>query len=935
MPTTVHSVRAEYRTDSPWIAAARPRLSWKTETTAPDWTQRGAEIEWRRGEAAAVAHVEGRDSLFVPWPFESLLPRESGSVRVRVHGSDGTASDWSEPLHVRAGFLNEGDWHARFITVPEPADIGQPTLLRREFTVREGLRSATLYATARGVYQVEIGGVPVDDEHLKPGWTAYRDRLVHETTDVTGLLRPGPAAVGATLAGGWYTEGFGFHGQARPFYGKYPSLAAQIVLEYDDGTTELVATGDGAWRATADGPVTASGIYAGETYDARRARTGWSSPGFDDSTWLDARPDLARAMTPVARTAPPVRATEELAVKEVITTPSGRTVLDFGQNLVGHLRIRVQGREGDTVVLRHAEVLEHGELGTRPLRHAKATDAYTLAGTGVETWEPAFTFHGFRYAEIQGWPGAFDPGDVTAVVVHSDLDRTGWFSSSHDELDRLHENVVWGMRGNFLSVPTDCPQRDERLGWTGDIQVFAPTASYLFDCDGFLASWLEDLALEQTEDGAVPFIVPNVLEWARTPAAAWGDAATVVPTVLFERFADRDVLERQYPSMRAWTDHIAAIAGPRRLWEGRFQFGDWLDPDAPADRPGDAKTDGDIVASAYLFRSATLVRRAAAELDLADDAARYRALAEEVREAWVREYVTAAGRTVSDAPTAYALAIMFELVTEPATLEAMGERLAWLVRRSGFRIGTGFVGTPLIQDALVRTGHAETARRLLLQTDNPSWLYPVTMGATTIWERWDSMLEDGTINPGEMTSFNHYAFGAIADWLHRTVAGLAPLEPGYRRLAIAPVPLAGLERAEAAFETPYGRAEAGWEEHEGRIVVHATVPANTTALVTLPGAEAREVGSGEHRWTIEDPRVATPRALTLESTLADLIEDAEAHGTVLRAMASADPERARQFRRETAWTEHRTLAGELGGVPKQVLTAVETALDDLNARRQR
>ncbi|WP_035699896.1 family 78 glycoside hydrolase catalytic domain, partial [Glycomyces tenuis] len=598
MHTTVHALRAEYRTDSPFVGAPRPRLSWKTETSAPDWIQTGAEVEWSRPGATAVARVEGRDSVLVPWPFEPLRPRERGSVRVRVSGSDGADSAWSEPLEIRAGFLGDGEWTARFVTVPEPPDTGRPALLRREFDVRPGLRAATLYATARGVYQVELNGVAVDDERLKPGWTAYRHRLVHETTDVTALLRPGPAALGAALAGGWYTERYGFHGHARPFYGEHPSFAAQLVLEYEDGTSETVATGDGPWRATADGPLTASGIYAGESYDARRALPGWSSPGFDDTGWLDARPDRARATPPVARTAPPVRATEELAVEEVITTPSGRTVVDFGQNLVGRLRIRVSGREGDTVVLRHAEVLEHGELGTRPLRHAKATDSYTLAGTGTETWEPAFTFHGFRYAEIQGWPGRFDPKDVTAVVVHSDMDRTGWFDSSHESINRLHANVVWGMRGNFLSIPTDCPQRDERLGWTGDIQAFAPTAAYLFDCDGFLASWLEDLALEQTPDGAVPFVVPDVLDSTRTPAAAWGDAATVVPSVLHERFADRAVLERQYPSMRAWVDHIAAIAGPRRLWEGHFQFGDWLDPDAPPDEPGKAKTDPDIVASA-------------------------------------------------------------------------------------------------------------------------------------------------------------------------------------------------------------------------------------------------------------------------------------------------------------------------------------------------
>jgi alpha-L-rhamnosidase len=413
------------------------------------------------------------------------------------------------------------------------------------------------------------------------------------------------------------------------------------------------------------------------------------------------------------------------------------------------------------------------------------------------------------------------------------------------------------MRGNFLSIPTDCPQRDERLGWTGDIQVFSPTASYLYDAAGFLASWLEDLALEQKAIDGVPFIVPNVLDWAETPAAAWADAAAVVPSVLYERYADSGVLERQYPSMKAWVDQVAALAGERRLWEGGFQFGDWLDPNAPPDEPGQAKTDHDIVASAYLHRSSRLVADAAGVLGLDEDAQRYEAYAEEVRAAWLREYVTPAGRIVSDAQTAYALAIMFGLARDPDLLARLGKRLAVLVERADHRIGTGFVGTPLIQDALVRTGHAGTARALLLQTGVPSWLYPVTMGATTIWERWDSMLEDGTINPGQMTSFNHYAFGAIADWMHRAVAGLAPLEPGYRRFAVAPLPLAGLDWAATEHETPYGRATVRWEADGEALVVRATVPPNTSAVVSLPGRGAEEVGSGEYEWTVPDPRPAT------------------------------------------------------------------------------
>jgi alpha-L-rhamnosidase len=413
------------------------------------------------------------------------------------------------------------------------------------------------------------------------------------------------------------------------------------------------------------------------------------------------------------------------------------------------------------------------------------------------------------------------------------------------------------MRGNFLYLPTDCPQRDERLGWTGDIQVFAPTASYLYDSSAFLGSWLVDLAIEQADlGGVVPFIVPNVLPDAATPAAAWGDAATVVPSVLHERYGDTGVLEAQFESMRDWADALLALAGDRMLWEGGFQFGDWLDPTAPPDDPFDAKVHPDIVASAYLYRSVHLTAQAAAVLGRGDDERRYTELADGIHRAFLNEYVTTSGRMVSDSQTAYALAICFGLFADQAQRRAMGERLAELVDAAGYRIGTGFVGTPLITDALSSTGQLAAAGRLLLQTEAPSWLYAVTMGATTVWERWDSMLPDGSINPGQMTSFNHYALGSVADWLHRVVAGLGPAEPGYRVVRIAPQPIDGLDHAEAVLDTPYGRATSGWRREADQFVVTAEVPANTTGHVTLPGSDSIiVVGSGSFSWRVDAPEV--------------------------------------------------------------------------------
>lgn len=917
---------------SPNVPVPRPGLSWVVTTETPDWKQTGAEIRLTGPRGEQTAYVEGDASVFVPWPFESLEARDAGTVSVRVRDTD-EWSDWSDPTPFFASFLEEGEWQADFIGLASPEKDAQPTLLRREFLVRDGLRRATWYATAHGVQQTRVNGDDVDDQILKPGWTPYQFRLVHETTDVTDKLHQGNNVLGVALAGGWYTERFGFRGHAKPFYGEQPSVAGQLLLEYEDGTQEWIRTDD-RWRATGRTPWVEAGIYHGEDFDARLKQPGWDIADFDDASWTAAavRPS---GPVPQARTSPEVRVTETLPVTAVLTAPSGETILDFGQNLVGRVRIRVSGNAGETITLRFAEVLENDELGVRPLREARATDTYVLSGEGVEEYAPSFTFHGFRYAGITGWPGEFDPASVTAEVIGSDMRRTGWFETSHELLNRLHENVVWGMRGNFLYVPTDCPQRDERLGWTGDIQIFGPSAAFIYDSHSFLSSWLVDVALEQeAAGGGVAFVVPDVLDSGGTPAAAWGDVATVLPWVLNERYGDPDILQTQYPSMKAWVDHLIGLAGERRLWEGSFQFGDWVDPDAPAEDPAKAKTDPDIVASAFLFHSTTLLARAAEQLGRSDDAECYSRVAEEVRTAFLREYVTPAGRITSDAQTAYALAISFNIADDDLT-KAFARRLAWLVRRDGYRISTGFVGTPLVTDALTDYGHDRTAARLLLQTQCPSWLYSVRMGATTIWERWDSLLEDGSINPGEMTSFNHYALGSVADWLHRVVGGIAPVEPGYRKVRIAPHPLPGLTEARTAFEGPYGRIEVEWNVEDGELRVRANVPPNSSAVVVLPGTEPIEVGSGSREWSVPLPSYESPRApITWDRDLSDIIDDEEAYAALLQAFDQVDPDLRREFDARTRWVPGQPLRSAFSIVSHHVADKVMEELEEYNAMRR-
>lgn len=742
-------------------------------------------------------------------------------------------------------------WSALPIAPNEDFD-GAP-LLRTEFGLAEGhgpVTRATLHATAHGVFEAHLNGQPVSDDVLSPGWSSYEWRLRYRSYDVTALLQP-TSVLGIALGNGWFRGRLGWGG-ARALYGKELAALAQLEVEFSDGYVQTVVT-DESWTA---GPsaVLFNDLYDGQAIDARRYSDAWLEPGFSDEAWTGVRPAELDFSTLTPYIGPPVRRQEELQPIKIWTSPAGKTLVDFGQNLVGWVRASVQGPAGTTITLRHAEVIEKDELGTRPLRTAKATDRFILSG-GEDVFEPTFTFHGFRYVEVDGWPGELTSDALTAVVVSSELRRIGEFECSDEMLNQLHRNVVWGLRGNFLDVPTDCPQRDERLGWTGDIAVFTPTATYLFDVDDFLRDWLKDLAAEQqAADGLVPSVVPDVLKYVERPAgwpipdttAIWSDAAVWVPWSLWWAYGDLQVLADQFDSMVAHVRRIESKLSPTGLWDEGFQFGDWLDPTAPPDEPGVSRADNGVVATACLYRDAHIVRDTATLLGRHENAEHFASLAERTRAAFNEHYVRPEGIIHSDAETPYALAIVFGLL-DPEDEQLAGKRLADLVAESGYHIRTGFAGTPFITHALTQTGHLEDAYRLLLQTECPSWLYPVTMGATTIWERWDSMLPDGTINPGQMTSFNHYAFGAVAYWMHQIIGGIAPLEPGYSRVLIAPQPGGDIQWARSSLDSRHGKISVSWsQDHDGPIELDVAVPEGVTALVQLPGTPAQELGSGQH-----------------------------------------------------------------------------------------
>ena len=753
---------------------------------------------------------------------------ESWRQQVAYDG-EGSSVRWRVRVFTNAGDSEWSDW-ATFERASSPvvakmitADKGV-VRFATSFDAPDDIVSAQLRLTAHGVVYASINGAEVGDEVLAPGWTSYDKRLIVRTQDVTPLVHGGTCELAAIVGPGWFSGRLGFRDGGGPLYGTHVGVLAQLEMARTDGSLVVVAT-DETWTASTTEYGLAE-IYDGEDVDESLA--GKRLP----ITIMDTPPLCSPAV-------PPVRRTQTLQPVSI-----NGAVLDFGQNLVGWLRVRGVP-EGTRVTLRHAEILDNdGQLFTAPLRTARATDTFTGGD-----YEPRFTFHGFRYAEITG----VDPAsvDVEAVVVHSDLERIGTFECSDPLLNRLHQNVVWGWRGNSVSVPTDCPQRDERLGWTGDAQVFSPTASFLYDAETFWENWLRDVAADQRADGAVASVVPDIGLDIRG-ACGWGDAAVVVPWTTYVAYGDDTVLRDALPSMRASVDYVYSRLDDEHRWTQDFQYGDWLDPDAPTEQPWRAKAKFDLVATAYAAHVADLLARSAAIVGDGALAAQSRQRFETVRAAWWQHYGDAAAAT----QTGCALAIAFDLVPDDEARFKMGEALAVRVHDAGDHLATGFLGTPLLLPSLAATGHLDVAYDVLLQRSAPSWLYTVLAGATTIWERWDALRPDGSVPMGaldigsgsSMVSYNHYAYGAVAQWMHEAIAGIRPdpEDPGYHHFFVEPRPGGGLTHASASLMTRYGRASVAWRLEDDALRADVEVPPNTSATVALPDRDPVTVGSGSH-----------------------------------------------------------------------------------------
>ncbi|MDR1117109.1 MAG: glycoside hydrolase family 78 protein [Oscillospiraceae bacterium] len=820
-------------------------FSWVTEDT-PSKKQAAARVEVSADDRFSTLLFDsgksGEVSSLAFAPDIALKPRTRYFWRVTVWGDAGDSAT-SETAWFETGKMEE-KWDAEWIT-PDWEDKSVHPYLRRSFVLPGNVKSARVYATGMGLYHLEINGSRAGSEYLTPYFNAYNHWVQYQTYDVTGLLRGGENVIGAMLGNGWAKGRFGLSNTDGCNYTDRFSFLCELRACLEDGSEFILGT-DGTWKA-ASSPVTDSSIYDGETFDAGKIRRGWSEPAFDDSTWEKVKPYNYTLGKLTARLSPPVVIKHVLKPAAIIKTPKGETVLDVGQNMTGWLRFKANVPKGTKLSLYHGEVLQEDCFYNENLRSAKAEYHYISDGTPT-VCEPLFTFYGFRYVKLEGWPSEPDIADFEACVVYSDLEQIGNIETSSPKVNRLFLNALWGQRGNFLDVPTDCPQRDERMGWTGDAQVFSGTASFNMDTYAFYAKYLHDMYQEQlNNNGYVPDFVPNIA-WSEgshhqgNGSCAWADAACVIPWEVYLHTGDKSILERQFDSMCGWVDYVTrtgAEIGGKDDWLKGFHYGDWLALDNPDPTGYKGATEDYYLAAVYYAFSSELTSKAAAVLGKTELSQKYADLSQRMKSDIRNEYFTSTGRMALTNQTAYVTALYMDVAKKEHRPKVLGE-LKKRLEESGMHLKTGFIGTPYLCRVLSDNGASDYAYRLFLNEDYPSWLYEVNMGATTVWERWNSVNPDGKISSTGMNSLNHYAYGSIAEWMYRNMCGINPCEdePGFKKAVIRPQPNGALRFAKASLDSAMGLYESGWKlEDDGSLVFDVTVPFGAEAELLLPDAK--------------------------------------------------------------------------------------------------
>jgi alpha-L-rhamnosidase len=848
------------------VAPDRVRLSWRLEGPGESRAQRAyqvlvaadeAELARDHGSAWDSGRVESACSADIGYQGSPLTPAGRYAWKVRVWDETGTPSPWSEPSSFEIELDPGTGWRGCWISLgagrrpasppagTEPVDpvtraLSPAPCLRRSFQLDGRPAAARLYITALGLYEAWLNGERVGDAVLAPGWTDYSQRVPYQAYDVTDLLVPGENVLGVILGDGWYCGFIGFDAKrAGAHYGKVPECLAQLRVSAAGAPDEWIVTGAG-WQAST-GAIRHADLLMGERHDYGLAQPGWDRPGFDAAGWEPVTCRDLDGRQVVADPGPPVRVTGELEPVAVRPGPGGTQVADFGQNLTGWVRLAADAPPGSRIRIRHGEVLApDGGIYTDNLRSARQCDEFTTAD-GPVVFEPRFTVHGFRYAEVSGYPGELGPGSITARVAHSDIAPAGSFECSQDWLNRLFANIDWGQRGNFISVPTDCPQRDERLGWLGDAQVFARTACYNRDVAAFFGKWLDDVADAQLPSGAFSDIAPRLnLDWPGAPA--WGDAGVIVPWTVYTMYGDRSLLERHYQAMSAWMEFIERdnpdFVRARRLARN---YGDWL-------APGTDLTSRELLATAYWAYDAALMAEIAEATGRPGDAASYRALWSKIRAAFAAAFVAGDGRLATDTQTSYALALHMDLVPDDLRESAAGHLVA-AIERAGWRLATGFVGVGYLLPVLSSNGYTGVAYRVLEQQAAPSWRYMIDHGATTIWERWDGWTSDRGFQSPKMNSFNHYALGSVGEWLYRFVLGIdqEPGRAGFERLILRPHPGGPLRSASGRYRSVRGPVSTGWSLADGSFRFRAEIPPGANASVRVPSADPGRVRDGHGR----------------------------------------------------------------------------------------
>ena len=851
----IYDLRTEYRKNPVGLDTLVPRFSWKMRTDEKNTVQNLYRIEVSTGEQSVwdTGIRESSESVLVPYEGQPLKDEALYQVKVTVWDNYGRAD--SVAASFETGVFDPSDFQAQMITHDFPKEETACPVFYKKVTLKENVKKARLYATAEGVYEFEINGVKAGKDRMTPGWTSYHNRLQYQVYDVTELLKNGENLLEMTVGNGWYKGILGF--LCTPdVYGDKVGAFAELHIVYEDGRCETIIT-DESW-CVRTGEIRYSEIYMGETIDT-------DAPEIKEGTVTVMEFDK-HILT--AQENEPVRITERIPAKEMITTPKGEKLADFGQNITGLAEIRIKGRKGQKITVRHAETLDNdGNFYPDTLRQAKSIDTYICNGE-EQVFLPHFTFHGFRYICVEGIED-MKPEMFTACAMHSDMEQTGSFITSNRKVNQLQSNISWGMRDNFLDIPTDCPQRDERLGWMGDAQVFSWTAAYNRCTALFFSKWMRDISAESSLEKGVPHVVPDIL--GQYSSSAWSDAAVIIPWVVYQTYGDKRILEENWKCMHEWVDYITDHCEENGLWMTGFQYGDWLalDKEESADRTG--ATDKYMIANAYYLYVTDLVRQTAEVLGFENDAQKYAGLYEKTLAAFRKEYYTETGRIVSETQTGCILSLYFSLAKEKDQ-ERILHTLLTNIGNHKNHLATGFVGTPYICHTLSENGAHDMASTLFMREDYPSWLYAVNMGATTVWERWDSVRPDGTFDESGMNSLNHYAYGSVGDWMYRKIAGINQLEPGYKKTLIKPMFVKGIEEAEGAFESPYGKIVSGYSCKNGKVHIHAEIPANTTAVIILPEKEEKlEVGSGVYDYEYDTETSLKAERFSMDSTLAEIV----------------------------------------------------------------